>query len=521
MIREASRVLLTRRALILGKIESTYNVDANPSPSTDAALVSEPDYAVDANVLTRNFVREDISPLGSRVGRKLASLSFGMEFRSNGNTDSGSLSDESMVGRFLRACGYSVSGMTGTGTVGSVKNTTGNTVNPSGWAVGGASTLLNKAKYTITCVLGGASATAKLRVSGGEIVDDATVLPNEGVTAEVTGSGATVTATVDQSDPLAVDVTIGGVFHVGDVVTVVVCGVEFNLTVTSGMTNLNGIATALATLIDAHALITASPSSAVVTIGYAGLAAGVVVTSGSTALTIGDSDVTLTPTWTGNLTLGDSWTVYVYPVGLKYLPVSEDFESITLEAYFDGVMHKITGAFGTFSITANAGEYATINFTFTGQYHAPEDADVPAATHETALPAIVELARLWLGDSDFKPVVNAFTFDQANTIVPRPDVNSTDGYIGVRLTNRAPTGGIDPEATLVADYDWWGKMASSEEIAFSMRIGSTAGNIICMNAPKIQYTGLTYQSRDDIRVYDAGISFGRDQGNDEMEFVFA
>ena len=36
----------------------------------------------------------------------------------------------------------------------------------------------------------------------------------------------------------------------------------------------------------------------------------------------------------------------------------------------DGVKHTMTGAFGTFEVTAQAGNYASIKWTFTGLYDA-------------------------------------------------------------------------------------------------------------------------------------------------------
>lgn len=517
---EGIKERLTRRALVLGKIEPVFNVDSLPDPNIDAALVSDPDYSVDPTVLERNFVREDLSPLGTRIGRKIASLSFGIELRSNGLTNSGSVSDAAILGTFLRASGYSETGLTGVGTVSAIRNAVGNTNNPT-FAVAGSNTAGNINKYTLSVVLGGVSGVAKMRVTGGQAGRDTTVLPLPSVSAQVfrlDGVTTTVTATVDQSDPLAVDITMAGAFQVGDIVRVKVNGFRFDHTVITADTDLAGIATAVAALIDPEPFIAAGTTTVVVNITYVGVGDGVVVTSASTALTLGDTGMTLTPTFSGSLVLGDSFEVTVFPTGIRYEPISDDFESITLHAFFDGLKHVITGAAGTFSLTATAGEFGTIEFTFTGQYVAPTDQNPPSSTQETTLPPIIELAQLVI--DDFQPVVNAFTIEQNNTIVPRPDVSAEDGFKSVRITARDPQGGIDPEATLGIDLDFWDQMTESTEFELNIKFGKDAGNKIAISANKAQYTGITYGDRDGFRTYDAGIRFAREFGDDEIFFVF-
>ncbi len=135
--------LLTRRATLLAKIEATYGVDPVPTSLLDAVLVEDPDYNVDVNILERNFVRDDLSPLAIQTGRKIASMTFMTELRGNGLQQSGSVADAPIIGRLLRASGYSETGLTGVGTIGAVKDVAGNTVNPTSWAAGGAGTLLD------------------------------------------------------------------------------------------------------------------------------------------------------------------------------------------------------------------------------------------------------------------------------------------------------------------------------------------------------------------------------------------
>jgi hypothetical protein len=89
----------------------------------------------------------------------------------------------------------------------------------------------------------------------------------------------------------------------------------------------------------------------------------------------------------------------------------------------------------------------------------------------------------------------------------------------VRIVGRQPEVGVDPEAALVADHDFWSRMGDGQRMPFQMRVGQTAGNTIWMLAPVTQYTGLTYRDRTGIRAYDAGLTVAQYTGDDEIAFV--
>lgn len=243
-----------------------------------------------------------------------------------------------------------------------------------------------------------------------------------------------------------------------------------------------------------------------------GSAAAAITTA--TPKTLGTKGMTITPTFTGSLALGQRWVVWALPKGIRLNPISDGFESVTLEMNKAGVRHLMPGAFGTFDIEAVAGEYGKINWDFTGIYQAPTDAALATPTYETTLPPVVEFARLRL--DGFDAVVERFTFDIGNNIEVRPSVNHGDGYIGTRLTSRSPEGGVDPEADTVANYDFWGRLAAATRMPFQMRVGTQVGNTIFFIGPNSQYTGLTYADRNDIMTYDAALRFAGVNGNDEF-----
>ncbi|MEJ6846749.1 hypothetical protein V3589_11090 [Sinorhizobium fredii] len=255
-----------------------------------------------------------------------------------------------------------------------------------------------------------------------------------------------------------------------------------------------------------------------VTSDIAGEESAAAVVTSAAPFDVGTKGLVLTPTFNGDLVVGQRWVVYLVPPGLSLDPISDDFESVTLVMYKDGVKHLMPGAFGTFEIDATAGNFATINWTFTGTYSKPIDEDMPNPDYERTLPSQVELARLRL--HDFAAVVEQFTFNQGNDVQIRPDVSSSEGYIGTRLVARNPEGGVNPEADRVANYDFWEKLSTAERMPFQMRVGSDPGNTVWVLAPGTQYTGLTYTDRNGILAYDAGLKFPAYNDDDEVCFFF-
>ena len=200
-------------------------------------------------------------------------------------------------------------------------------------------------------------------------------------------------------------------------------------------------------------------------------------------------------------------------------PTTTPQSSVTIYVYYEGLRHIMTGCMGTFSISAEAGGIAEISFTMTGNYSTPTDDTYPASpVFEDVVAPQVELASFaWGGDSTL--VVNAFSADIQNNVVPRSDVNSANGYRGVRIAGRDPTGGIDPEVE--EDDTFWLQMEQSTLSTFTATIGQTTGNRIVIDAPQAQITSVGYGDRDGLRTYDLGLNYRRSSGDDELTITFS
>jgi hypothetical protein len=206
------------------------------------------------------------------------------------------------------------------------------------------------------------------------------------------------------------------------------------------------------------------------------------------------------------------------PASKVWTPITANPKTLTIYVYYDGLLHKMVGCMGTFSINAEAGNFGMASFTFTGGYVTPIASTFPTtAVLQDVTPSQVELANLAYG-GDASLVVNAFTMEMANNIVPRSDVNSANGFRGVRISGRNPTGGIDPETEVTQSF--WSSMETSALAAFSMRIGTVAGNLVRVTAPKSQIVGVGYGDRDGLRNYDLSLAFRRNAGNDEFTVAF-
>lgn len=214
--------------------------------------------------------------------------------------------------------------------------------------------------------------------------------------------------------------------------------------------------------------------------------------------------------------------VSVAPFGRIYAPITGNQKTITLYLYFDGMLHKLTGAMGTFTMTATAGEIATISWTFTGVHNAPTAVVTPTPDFPVVTPALVESCTLTLGGTSSGLLVQAIGIDIQNNVVPRADANSAKGFNSMYITGRNGQLTINPEQVPEATHPFWGDFGSSARKALSFNIGSVAGNKVEVNAPNTQVSGLSYADRDGIRAYDITLAAASvtGTGDDELTFKF-
>lgn len=522
---DKSKRIYAERTALLAKIETTRGQDALPVPALDAFLVGSVELSLDPQTLERDIYRPTFSPTPGEIGRKPFQLSFTHEIKG-----SGAVGLRSKLGTLLRGCKMQeVLVVAGAESQIEEPIITGIVQGPDiAWERVAAPTQFF-GSYLIRVTKAGASGVAEMQVTRwNQSEQDNTVMWNTRMDATNDYYGLT-TLSIDLADESAPLFTVGGVVTLGDSIYAVVGGMVFKYTVDAtaigGGSDTNAdrlarVATALAAKIDEETLFTAVATDDEVAVTFAASADAVAVTSGTTVLELGDSGATLTPTWAGNLVLGQQFIVQLYEEGYMYRPLSDDelADTLTLHVYIDGQLYRMEGVTGTFTLTGTAGEYGSAAFEFTGQYREPDIQPLPTRElkYELTKPPKVELAQLSIrGSQDF--CAESFTIEIGNDITDRLCMNEPDGYAGSESSGRTPTATVNPEGTLEVYSKMWGDFASGEEVPVHLRVGKNVGNMVRFYMDRATYSGLSTSDRNRVQVQEPqfqlnGVSaFGDDE----------
>jgi hypothetical protein len=207
---------------------------------------------------------------------------------------------------------------------------------------------------------------------------------------------------------------------------------------------------------------------------------------------------------------------------VTYAPISTGFESVTIYAYMDGIVHKISGCYGTFKISEKVGEFGKFMWSFKGLYVAPIDAAIAGgAVFDTTKPQMIQSLGLTLGG--YQVIASALELDMGVEVSERLDLNSAEGLKALQVTNRAVGGSIDPEAVAEATHAFWAafKNATEEALAGNL-IGAVAGNKVAITAPKVQYEAPGWADRSGNRIYNIPIRLNpsTDAAQDEISIAY-
>lgn len=202
-------------------------------------------------------------------------------------------------------------------------------------------------------------------------------------------------------------------------------------------------------------------------------------------------------------------------VSVAYQPVTDNLESATIYFNRSGVLHKLTGARGTVKLGFTVDGIPKFDFSFTGLFNTATDTALPALTltawktplpvNHTNTPTFTlhgYAAKLQMLDIDIAADISAYAL-----------LNDTEH---VEIVDRKPAGKIVMEATTIAAKDWWTTVKNITTGALNLVHGTTAGNIVQVDAPKVQIFNPTYSNYQGVAMLNGDLVYAPNAGNDEL-----
>lgn len=274
-------------------------------------------------------------------------------------------------------------------------------------------------------------------------------------------------------------------------------------------------------------VITAPGSKSGICVGYD--AGGLKVWLMTTGTAFANTDVCTNATRTGGFVLGSAGTT----AGRVYKPLSEVFDGaaeilppiLTLERRLGGQRHTCINARGSGGITLKQGQPALINAEFTGL---PVFSGAGLRTPRTGAPLTgipiissppkvaqgVLLEVEIPGSSAYTPILTEMSIDFGIQLAPRATMTDgaigETGYVSTRITDRGPTGRIDPEHILAAGgFDFISAVLSNDAFRMRCQLGArtdTFGALV-MYSPTVRGTG-DYEPGDRDNIVTSPINLG-------------
>ncbi|MBW2559971.1 MAG: hypothetical protein JRE40_03835 [Deltaproteobacteria bacterium] len=201
-----------------------------------------------------------------------------------------------------------------------------------------------------------------------------------------------------------------------------------------------------------------------------------------------------------------------------YTPASDSIPSVTLAMHLDGKIYKLWGARGTVKLVLEDGKPGIFSFEFTGaDFSETDGALLSGVTLESTIPPIFADASLTI--DSYAAILSKLEIDLGSNVALRKDANSASGHKSAVITGKETTMTLDPENVLVATEDFFGNWRSGKQMAFTAALGATAGNIITITAPKVQYQGVGLADRDGQSTLDITALLAADAGDDEWSIA--
>ena len=202
-------------------------------------------------------------------------------------------------------------------------------------------------------------------------------------------------------------------------------------------------------------------------------------------------------------TAPDNTTTYSVKAGNLYIPASTALKTITSYVYQknsgsgDAVLKKLLGGAANCALAVQTRQTAKFTFTVRGILQDPESVSNPAAgTFDATRPRPLRDADAFLGGQ--RVCFRNFTLDWGNVLAQGDCPGAQYGYDPARVTDRKPTGRINPQMLTLADRNAWSDMVNGSTKPLWLNWGEVDGNKVSLFLPGIAYTGNEEEDLDGV-----------------------
>ena len=202
-----------------------------------------------------------------------------------------------------------------------------------------------------------------------------------------------------------------------------------------------------------------------------------------------------------------------------YAPESSGFGSCTIWCNYDGVLHKITGARGSFSINLAVSEIPTITFNMVGIKSTITDTALPTTTFSLqADPVIVNSTNTDnFSIFGYSGILQNWSFDMNNSVIYRELVG---GSKSVLITDRTPSGSLTVEMPALSAHNFFTDAEGSSTGTNTWRHNGGAGNIVTCSCPQTDFSAPNYSDSDGIIMLDIPFMATPSAANNEFSLAF-
>ncbi len=200
---------------------------------------------------------------------------------------------------------------------------------------------------------------------------------------------------------------------------------------------------------------------------------------------------TVYPAWD---TAPDATSTYVVHAGDLFVPVSTGLKSITSHLYKknsgsgNAILEKLQGGAVSLSFAMQTRQAGVFTYTVRGKLNNPESVANPTgAVFDATRPRPLRDADAYLGGD--RVCFRNFTLDWGAGVVQADCPGETYGYEAARVTERAPTGRLNPRLVTLADRNPFAELVAGTTKMLWLNWGETEGNRVSMLLPALAYTG--------------------------------